>query len=299
MILLFLYALGGSVLVVIFKKMKLSLSLYLVLPQILLLLVPTIIYFVITKQSVTETLRFKKIGAKTVFIVISIGLIAMPIATFLSLITQFIFPNRISQVVSALSNIPFIIRVAIVALTPAICEEITMRGIVLAGYDNIDIKKAAVMTGLFFGIIHMDGNQFLYAFVLGIVFAYLVRITGSIFSSMICHFTINGTQLLLAELSTYFLKFSNEELKTAQDAGLSAFTTSQQINLVLFYLTLAIICIGIIVMLMQKLITIHGRDGIRVTEGQKDNTKVINWPVYVTVGLYIYIIANQLITIYK
>lgn len=299
MILLMLYSVGGSILIPIFKRLKLSLSLYLVMPQILLLLVPTIIYFILTRQSVIETLRLKKIGVKTIFIVIAIGLISMPIATFLSLITQFVFPNRISQVVSALDNIPFIIRIGVVALTPAICEEITMRGVILAGYDNINIRKSAIMTGLFFGIIHMDGNQFLYAFALGVIFAYLVRITGSIFSSIICHFVINGTQLLLAELSTLFLKFSNEEVKSVQEAGLSAFTTSQKINLVLGYLILAVICTGIVVILIQKLIKIHGRIGIEPTELHISNVKVINWPVYITVIIYIYIIANQLISIYK
>lgn len=299
MILLMLYSVGGSILIPIFKRLKLSFSLYLVMPQILLLLVPTIIYFILTRQSVIETLRLKKIGVKTIFIVIAIGLIAMPIATFLSLITQFVFPNRISQVVSALDNIPFIIRIGVVALTPAICEEITMRGVILAGYDNINIRKSAIMTGLFFGIIHMDGNQFLYAFALGVIFAYLVRITGSIFSSIICHFVINGTQLLLAELSTLFLKFSNEEVKSVQEAGLSAFTISQKINLVLGYLILAVICTGIVVILIQKLIKIHGRRGIEPTELHKSNVKIINWPVYITVIIYIYIIANQLMSIYK
>lgn len=299
MILLMLYSVGGSILIPIFKRLKLSLPLYLVMPQILLLLVPTIIYFILTRQSVIETLRLKKIGVKTIFIVIAIGLIAMPIATFLSLITQFVFPNRISQVVSALDNIPFIIRIGVVALTPAICEEITMRGVILAGYNNINIRKSAIMTGLFFGIIHMDGNQFLYAFALGVIFAYLVRITGSIFSSIICHFVINGTQLLLAELSTLFLKFSNEEVKSVQEAGLSAFKTSEKINLVLGYLILAVICTGIVVILIQKLIKIHGRTGIEPTELHISNVKVINWPVYITVIIYIYIIANQLISIYK
>ncbi|MCY6355600.1 CPBP family intramembrane glutamic endopeptidase [Clostridium sp. ZS2-4] len=299
MILLILYSVGGRKLIPIFTKLKLSLPVYLVMPQILLLLVPTIIYFVLTRQSVIETLRLKKIGVKTIFIVIAIGLIAMPIATFLSLITQFVFPNRIGQIVSELDNIPFIIRLGVIALTPAICEEITYRGIILAGYDNIAIRKSAIMTGLFFGIIHMDGNQFLYAFALGVIFAYLVRITGSIFSSMICHFVINGTQLFLAELSTFLLKSSNEGVKAAQQAGLSALTTSEKINLVLVYLILAVICTGIVIILIQKLIKIHGRRGMEPKELHRNDEKVINWPVYVTVILYVYIIVNQLIFIYK
>ncbi|MCY6959217.1 CPBP family intramembrane glutamic endopeptidase [Clostridium brassicae] len=299
MILLILYSFGGDILVPIFGKMSLSLPMYLVLPQILLLVVPTIVYFIITKEPVKDTLRLNKIGLRTIFIVIGIGFLSMPIASFLSLISQFVFPNRIGQVVNRLDNIPFIIRLGVVALTPAICEEITMRGVTLSGYNDLSIKKSAIMTGLFFGMIHMDGNQFLYAFALGVIFAYLVRITNSIFSSMICHFIINGTQVFLLEVSKYLSKLSNQDVKAVQGAGLSSFTMSQKINAVLFYLVLAVICLGVIVILIQKLIKIHGKIGIQSNNVYENDIKYINWPVYVSVILYIFIIVNQLIKIYK
>ncbi|MCY6484987.1 type II CAAX endopeptidase family protein [Clostridium aestuarii] len=298
MVLLILYALGGRLLMPIFNKLNLSLPYRIVLPQFILLLLPTIIYFIITKRSVVQTLRLKKIGMKTILIVVLIGLLGMPVAAFLSLITQFVFPNRISEVVAALNNIPFIIRVGIIAVTPAICEEITMRGVVLAGYDNVNIKTAAVMTGLFFGILHMDGNQFLYAFALGIIFAYLVRITDSIFSSMVCHLTINGTQLLLPELIKLASKGSNEEIKAAQKAGLDSFTMIEKINVISIYLILAIICMGIIILLIQKLVKIHGIKGIKVSQERK-SVKVMNAPAYITIVLYVFIIVGQLMQIYK
>lgn len=299
MMLLTLYVVAPAFLVPVFKSAKLPIAMYLVLPQLLLLIVPTIIYFIITKQPVKDTLKLNKISSKTVLIVIVIGLLAQPIAMFLSLITQFVFPNRISQVVSSLNDIPFIIRLGVVALTPAICEEITMRGVVLSGYKNIGIRKSAIMTGLFFGMLHLDGNQLLYAFAIGIIFAYLVRITNSIFASMLCHFTINGTQVAMSELSTRLMKLSGQQVETIQQSGLASLSTMQIINTFFLLLTLAIICIGIIVLLMQKLSYINKGYRVNDIDFEKENISVINWPVVVSMIIYVITIFFQLKEIYK
>lgn len=299
MILLTLYAVTPAFLVPVFKSAKLPIALYLVLPQVLLLIVPTIIYFIVTKQPIKDTLKLNKISFKTVLIVIVIGLLAQPIAMFLSLITQFVFPNRISQVVASLNDIPFIIRLGVVALTPAICEEITMRGVILSGYKNISIRKSAIMTGLFFGMLHLDGNQLLYAFAIGIIFAYLVRITNSIFSSMICHFTINGTQVAMSELSTKLMKLSGQQVETIQQSGLASLSTMQIINTFFLLLTLAIICIGIIVLLMQKLSYSYKVYRVNNIDYKEEKINVINWPVIVSIIIYVVTIFFQLKEIYK
>lgn len=59
-ILLLLYAIAPSALVPLFKRMNISSELYIVLPQILLLLIPTIIYFMITRKPIKDTLKLKK-----------------------------------------------------------------------------------------------------------------------------------------------------------------------------------------------------------------------------------------------
>jgi hypothetical protein len=248
---------------------------------------------------------------KTIVIVVGIGFLAQPIAMFLSLITQFVFPNRISQVVASLNEIPFIIRLGAIALTPAICEEITMRGVVLAGYNNISVRKAAIMTGMFFGMLHLDGNQLLYAFALGIVFAYLVRITNSIYTSMICHFIINGSQVVLQAVSTKIMELSGQQVDAVQQAGLSSLTTAQLINTFFALLTGAIISIGLIVMLMQKLMKIHrvkslsntlrNIDSMEETVGsnvEKAEGRVFNWPVYIYIIIFIIFIGFELKDIY-
>ena len=47
------------------------------------------------------------------------------------------------------------------------------------------------MSGLIFGLMHLNFNQFSYGFVLGVIFAAVVEASGSIYASMAIHFLIN------------------------------------------------------------------------------------------------------------
>ena len=120
--------------------------------------------------------------------------------TFFSLISQFFFENEIGNFVTEIVASPYIILLLLIAVLPAITEEITIRGVVLSGYEDKNIYLAASITGLLFGIMHLDPQQFLYAAVLGFVLALVVRITNSIFASALIHFLINGTSITLQKL---------------------------------------------------------------------------------------------------
>lgn len=190
---LILIQIGGSYLlkpvVVLFH---LNLPSILVTTQIVFLIVPIIIYLVVTKQSVAKTLRIRPLKIKDLVLVIVTGFLIYPIASFLGLITNLVFHNNVNDVLGKMSSLPLMVMIIVIALTPAICEELTMRGVILSGYKKIGIHKAALITGFLFGVLHLNPSQFLYTFVLGIILAYMVDATGSIFASMICHFIFNG-----------------------------------------------------------------------------------------------------------
>ncbi|KEI03073.1 CPBP family intramembrane metalloprotease [Clostridium botulinum] len=294
MMLLILYSVAPTLLLPILKYIKLPIEYNIVVIQVVLLLVPTIIYFSVTKYPIKNTLRLNKIGFKSALIIIIMGIIAQPIIMFLSLITQFIFPNRIGEFMSQLNSIPLIAQVMIIAATPAIFEEITVRGVILGGYEDVDIKKAAIMTGLFFAMLHRDGNQALYTFVLGFIFAYLVKITNSIFSSMICHFTINGISAMIS-----FLSMRNFENKVAYSEGIKSIPYKELIFGTLFWLIIAIICIKIVMLLIRKLIKINNFEQINNANEYKNLKKIMNWPVYVSLVIYIITIIIEIKSIYK
>lgn len=177
-----------------------NIGLMLVINHIVIFIIPAIIYLIITKSPVRETLKLNKIRFVDALLMVLIGILSYPVSIFFSLITSLIFPNNLAPVISNIMSMPFILVLLVVAVTPAITEEVTVRGIILNGYKNCSRYKGALITGFIFGMLHLDGQQFLYATVLGFVLAMVVSVTNSIFAGCITHFTMNATSLVIQKL---------------------------------------------------------------------------------------------------
>ena len=54
-------------------------------------------------------------------------------------------------------------------------------------YEKLIPSKESLLSALFFGIAHMNFQQFSYAFFLGIVFGCLLEATDSIFATITAH----------------------------------------------------------------------------------------------------------------
>ena len=175
--------------------------LILLFTHLILFIIPAILYLIITKSSFKETLKLNKLHWKDLLLIIVLGFVVQPVMTFLSFLSMFFFNNEVGSFINEIVSTPYILLLGLVAVLPSITEEVTVRGIVLSGYENKNKYVAAAATGLFFGIFHLDGQQFLYAAVLGFIFALVVRITNSIYSSMLLHFIINGSSVTLAKIS--------------------------------------------------------------------------------------------------
>jgi sodium transport system permease protein len=83
--------------------------------------------------------------------------------------------------------------ILLLAVTPAITEEILFRGFILRSFEhNWPLWKAAVASGFLFGFMHLNPYQFFYAAALGTAFAFLAVRTGSIWTAIIAHLIVNG-----------------------------------------------------------------------------------------------------------
>lgn len=179
----------------------LPLSVRMALSEYIFLLLPSLLFIYFTKQRFKDVILFKHLSLKNVLLLVILALVIQPSMQLLGLISLFVFPNNVNYAIAQLSELPLVFTMFIMAFTPAICEEIAFRGVFAHGYKNINLKKAVFINGLMFGIIHFDGQQFLYAFFMGVLFAYIFYLTRSIFSTMIMHFVFNGTQVLLSYLA--------------------------------------------------------------------------------------------------
>ena len=254
---------------------------------------PAIIYLLLSPRSIKDTLRINKLYFKDALLLILLAFVCQPMVTLLSLISQLVFPNNVAMVITSIIDTPYLLFLLLFAVMPAITEEITIRGVVLAGYDDENIFVSAVVTGLFFGIMHLDGQQFLYAVALGIILALVVRITKSIFSSMIIHFIINGTSVTLSKLME-LLPASEEELQTVSEVTLKNVPNSVVLGAIFFYAILTIICFVAIYFIFKKLISLNikrnilTREEVRVKNSLMKSIKdVVNLPLVLIIGIYI------------
>jgi len=98
------------------------------------------------------------------------------------------------------TNFDLIINLSMIALLPAVGEELLFRGVLqnLIQQATKNQHWAVIITGFIFSAIHMQFFGFLPRFMLGVFLGYLLVWTGSIWAPILAHFINNGSAVLLS-----------------------------------------------------------------------------------------------------
>jgi sodium transport system permease protein len=95
----------------------------------------------------------------------------------------------------------------VVAVVPALCEELAFRGFILSGLRHLGhTKRAIALSSLFFALAHTIFQQSLLAFIMGLVIGYLAVQTGSLLPGVLFHMTHNALGLLSGQLKPELLE---------------------------------------------------------------------------------------------
>jgi len=124
------------------------------------------------------------------------------------------------QLSGALADAPNIwVLIALVALVPAICEELAFRGFILSGLRHLGHKWWAIaLSSVMFGITHSMLHQSLVASVAGAVIGYIAVQTGSIFPGMLFHFTHNALAVIAGQFhDSGFFGHITEPIENGKD----------------------------------------------------------------------------------
>jgi len=181
---------------------KISMSVNMFISQIFCLIIPFIIYLVATRQKITNVLEIKPVSLKNILYIIILSFLIQPFIMLISAITSAIVPNAAEALFTTMSeDISLGTTIVLICILPAVCEEIAIRG---AAAQNLKYQgtTGAILNGLYFGLLHLNLQQFPYAFILGVTLYYMLRITGSVLAPMLSHFIINLSQTLLFSLLT-------------------------------------------------------------------------------------------------
>ena len=161
---------------------------------------PAIIYFVFTHRDLKKGfafLRYKKIRFSNILLCILIYICLSPVLNFFNALSMLYSTNVISAVMFDVTDeVPFLVGLLVIAVIPAFLEEFTYRGVFYNTYRLGAGFGAALLSGLLFGLVHGNLNQFTYAFVLGVIFALIVEATDSLWSTMIVHALINAVSVV-------------------------------------------------------------------------------------------------------
>jgi len=95
----------------------------------------------------------------------------------------------------------------VMALVPAVCEELAFRGFVLSGFrSGLRSLEAVVYSAVFFGLTHALMQQSVVAFVAGLVLGMLALRTGSLYPCVVYHALHNGLGLAMGSITAEFYR---------------------------------------------------------------------------------------------
>lgn len=185
-----------------------------------ILVVPAAIFMIKERMSYRETTQLRKMKISNVLLVILLGFMIQPVLTFINALSMVFSVNITSSFLFDLSGeLPFLVTLFLVAVVPAVCEESVYRGFFFSEYRKVSPWHAVLISGLLFGIMHGNLNQFCYATVMGIVFALIIEATGSILSTMLIHFFTNAGSIVSIYLYPYLFEMVKILHKTYIETG--------------------------------------------------------------------------------
>ena len=200
-----------------------SLKLLTALQHLLLFILPPVFAAYIYSKSVKKYLYLNDFKPLLVLLTVLIIFFAIPVINFTAIINSNLsLPESLSGIEDIMKkmeetakittekflnvNSPggLLINIFIIAVLPAIGEELLFRGIFLRLLNDWikNMHLAIIISAFFFSFIHFQFYGFIPRMLLGILFGYLLYWSGSIWLPIIAHFINNA----LAVTAFYFMK---------------------------------------------------------------------------------------------
>lgn len=169
--------------------------------QLVVIFFPAMLMTLLTTRSPRKTLLLNPPPWWTVPAAMVLAVALLPSVVLLHELLQRLYPinPELLKYQSMLQGIDPWSKLLVMALAPAICEEIAFRGFILSGFRHVGSSwRAIVWAAVFFGMSHgIAIQQAIAAVLIGLVIGYLAVQSGSIFPGMAFHVVHNGIVVAL------------------------------------------------------------------------------------------------------
>ena len=272
-----------------YELIKQNFYLFVAFNQLFIILLPVLIFVSREKLKPVEFFKIKSISIPEAILIVLMAFTSSFIASALNSIVIFfvekIGPVEIDNIPAAKSPREFWLQIFVIALLPAICEELLFRGIIYNAFQGLGVKMSIVVSSIYFAFVHFDIRNLLGPFFLGILIAWYCYRTGSIIAASLAHFTNNFLSVLLNYVS-------NNALNTGELT--SEALTSQVLSSLIIFAAFAGGFLFITIKSFEAL-TKNKVEAIKNPERTISLKILTHWPMWIFYGLYLFFAINQII----
>ena len=170
----------------------------------LAVIIPYLRFMKRTSKALLMRKRIKKIAPSEAIAWFFMGICANCALTMVNMPVN-LFWQRMGMITQTI-NTPhgtaeYMLGILCICIVPAVCEELLCRGLVLGEYEAYGRKSALFISALMFSLLHRDITSAMMTFLLGLMLAYIVFMSGSIVPAMIFHFSVNFFSLSMGYVS--------------------------------------------------------------------------------------------------
>ena len=171
--------------------------------QIALIAGPVLLMTVVLTRSPRKTLLLSAPRRCALPAAVLLAVALHPLVIVLAKGIQMLYPmgeqtqSQLERLSLMLTDAPLPWLLAVLALAPAVCEEVAFRGFILSGLRHMGDRRAAlVISSIFFGVMHGVLQQSISACAVGMVLGYLAVQSGSLLPCVAFHLTHNSLAVL-------------------------------------------------------------------------------------------------------
>ncbi|MGC6444087.1 MAG: ABC transporter permease subunit/CPBP intramembrane protease [Rubripirellula sp.] len=177
-------------------------------PQLTFILAPSLAFALLCSRKPLLALKIRGVSLGTLAVSLSLGVLFHPTYLMLGELVSTLYPvseqavEAMKPIAEQISQLPWGLVIVLIAVTPAICEELAFRGLVFSGLErNGQHWGAIIITALLFGASHGVLQQSICATVMGLVLGWVAFRTGSVLPGMLFHFANNAMSASLERLA--------------------------------------------------------------------------------------------------
>lgn len=158
-----------------------------------------LVFYLVNRKIIKQIPMGKKkcsgsLFGKSILAIFAVNMILSLIEMVLVMFTGF----SLSVPMDEMTNMNPVLMFVLVAVFPAIVEELLYRGVLYRYLRGHGVQFAAIVSSAIFGLIHMNFLQFFFASFMGVVCCYIYEATGKLRYSMLLHLLNNSVLVLFS-----------------------------------------------------------------------------------------------------